>query len=77
MSSINTITMGDISVGEEKLIASQIVLVSHVVISSALDIAEKMFECFPVFWTRIGVKACKIGNRVGNIRSGYNSKILE
>jgi len=47
MSSINTITMGGIR-DEEKLIASQIALVSQLVISSALDIAEKMFECFPV-----------------------------
>src|SRR5258705_218091 len=76
-SSINTITMGGISVGEEEFIACQITFVGELVISSTLDIAEEVFECFPVFWTRIGVEACKVSNRVGNIRSSHDGKILE
>src|SRR5258707_3801523 len=40
-SSINTITMRSIRVGEEEFIACQISLVGELVISSALDIAEE------------------------------------
>jgi len=60
--------MGGICVGEEEFIACQIALVGELVISCTLDIAKEVFECFPVLWTRIGVEACKIGNRVGDIR---------
>jgi len=76
-SSINTVTMGGIRVGEEEFIACQITFVGDLVISSALDIAEEVFECFPVFWTSIGVEACKVGNSMGNIRSGHNGKMLK
>jgi len=69
--------MGGIRVGEEELIACQITFVGKLVISSALDIAEKVFECFSVLWTRIGVEVCKVGNSMGNVRSDHNGKILE
>jgi len=47
-SSINAITMRCISVGQEEFIACQIALVGELVISSALDIVEEVFECFLV-----------------------------
>jgi len=69
--------MGGISVGDEGLTSCQVAAVGEFVIRSALDISKEVFESIPVCWTRIGIKASKIGNRVGNVRACHHGKILE
>ena len=52
-SGINIITMGGIRVSDERLSVGQITLVGEFVVEGTLDVAEKMFERFPVLWTRM------------------------
>ena len=50
---------------------------SKFVISSGFDVTKEVFECFPVLWTRIGIEACEISNRVCNIRTSHHGKVLK
>jgi len=69
--------MGGIWIDEEKILAGQIALVGKLVIDCALDITAEMFEHFPVLRSRIGIEACQIGNRVGDVKSSHHCKVLE
>ena len=42
-----------------------------------LQLLKKVFESIPVCRTRIGIKASKIRNRVGNVRACHHGKVLE
>ena len=51
--------------------------VGEFVIGSALDISKEVFDSIPVCWISLGIKASKLGNRVGNIKACHHGKVLE